>query len=35
VVTGLTNDVEVAIYIRAVNAIGAGTSANVTATPTA
>jgi len=34
VITGLTNDEEVTIYLRAVNAVGAGTSATVTATPT-
>jgi len=34
VVTGLENDVEVQVYIRAVNAAGAGPGASVTATPT-
>ena len=34
VVTGLTNDVEVTVYIRAINAAGNGASASVTGTPT-
>jgi hypothetical protein len=35
VVTGLDNDVEATVWIRAVNAAGVGTSASVTGTPTA
>lgn len=34
VVTGLDNDVEAQVYIRAVNAAGNGASASVTGTPT-
>jgi titin len=34
VITGLTNDVEVTVYIRAINAAGNGASASVTGTPT-